>query len=600
MEADFSGYVTKAGLKCADGRTITPKAFEHMDGKKVPLLWQHGHDNPENVLGHVLLESRDDGVYGHAYLNETPQGDNARKLVEHGDITMFSIFANQLVEKSKSVLHGFIREVSLVLSGANPGARIENVAVRHSDGDIETLDEEAVIYSGQTLEHADSKSSGKTVKDVYQTFSDEQKEVVHFMIGAALEAADSDDDSASHSDLEEDEYDDDDEDSLNHKEGSDMTRNVFEGNDTKTDDVAKHTLSHSDVKAIVADAQNRGSLKAAVESYALQHGIEDIDMLFPEAKNLTDRPEWIKRRTEWVAGVLNGTRKSPFSRIKTMTADITHEEARALGYIKGNMKKEEFFGLAKRTTGPTTVYKKQKLDRDDIIDITDFDVVSWLKAEMRVMLEEELARAILVGDGRPVEDPANPGEPNPDKIKDPAGQQDGLGVRSIANEDDLYATKVTMDFPSPDDSEGWELIVDEIQLAMDDYKGSGTPTLFTTRRTQTRLLQVRDRMGRRLWRNAGELAAELGVDRIVPVEVLEQHEDLVGIIVNLSDYVVGTDRGGEINFFDDFDIDYNQYKYLYETRLSGALVKMKSAIVLLRGDDAETGDEGDEGDEGTG
>lgn len=589
-KADFSGYVTKAGLKCSDGRTITAQAFQHMDGKKVPLVWQHGHNDPGNVLGHTLLEARQDGVYGYAFVNETPQGTNSKALVEHGDITMFSIYANQLKESSKTVLHGEIREVSLVLSGANPGALIDYVRVAHSDGDIEIMEDEAIITTGLTLEHADDSDDsdgGKTVQDVYDSLSDEQKEVVHFMIGAALESAGN---SAKHSDDSDDSEDNEDnEDNLTHQEGNDnMSRNVFESNGGSTDVSTRNVLSHSDVKQIISDMQTKGSLKAAVESYALAHGIHDIESLFPEAKDLQSRPEWEKRRTEWVTGVINGTRKSPFSRVRTRTANLTADEARAKGYIKGNMKTEEFFSLAQRTTGPATVYKKQKLDRDDILDITDFDVVAWVKEEMRMMLEEELARAILIGDGRPAEDPANPGEPNPDKIKDPAGQQDGLGIRSIANENDLYATKHDLVMPEADDTAGWEALVDQIQLAMVDYKGTGSPTFYTTRLTLTRMLQARDKMGRKQWRNASELASELGVANIVPVEVMEGEEDLVGIIVNLTDYVIGTDKGGEVNFFDDFDIDYNQYKYLYETRLSGALTKLRSALVLRAGETVPT------------
>lgn len=591
MEADFSGYVTKAGLKCSDGRTITAKAFEHMDGKKVPLVYQHGHDNAENILGHVLLEKREDGVYGYAFLNkQTPQGVNAQALVQHEDITMFSIYANQLVERSKKVLHGMIREVSLVLSGANPGALIDPVSIRHSDDDVETLDDEAIIYTGLSFEHAegDSGSKGKTVKDVYNEFTDEQKEVVAFMIGAALEAKDGDDD-ASHSDLddEDDEDDDSSDGTLNHTERNDMTRNVFEKNATGATSSTGSApgeriyLSHDDLRGIAADAVRRGSFKEAVNDYALQHGIDDIELLFPEARELNNTPEFLARRMEWVAGVMSGTRKSPFAKVRTTHADITGEEARALGYIKGNFKKEEFFSLARRSTGPTTVIKKQTLHRDDVTDITDFDVVAWMRAEMRVMIEEELARAILVGDGRPVMDPTDENEPNPDKIRDPQGENEGTGIRSILHDDELYAHPVEIDL-GEGTSADYQNVVDTLLLERKNYRGTGQPTLYTTQDFLTRMLLVRDGMGRRLWRTKADLASELSYKDIVPVEVMESeaYEGVIGIVVNLVDYVIGTNKGGELTNFDDFDIDYNKLKYLIETRLSGALVKLKSALVL--------------------
>lgn len=578
---DFSGWATKAGLRCSDGRTIMPDAFKHQDQLQVPLVWQHNHSDPGNVLGHVLLENRKEGVYAYAFLNETDQGKNAKTLVEHGDITSLSIYANQLTEKAKQVIHGFIREVSLVLSGANPGALIDNITLAHADGDMVTLEDEAIIYTGEELQHDEDDDAGESddvehasgdqsgdapsVKDVYDSMSEEQKNVVHYMVGAALEEA-----AAEHSS--------DDEDDLSHgtggsddeKEGRRMKRNVFE--QQKGDETKKHTLSHSDLRGIVEEAQKSGSLKAAFEEYALAHGIDDIELLFPDAKNVTTTPEWDTRRTEWVAGVLNGTRKSPFSRIKSMVADLTFEAARAKGYIKGNLKKEEFFGVAKRTTTPTTIYKKQKLDRDDIIDITDFDVVVWLKAEMRFMLNEELARAILIGDGRDIADE--------DKIKDPMAATDGAGIRSIANEHELYAATVNVNIGDTNSSP--TELVDAIISSMQYYKGSGTPTLYTTLPTLTYMLLERDQFGHRLWKNKQELADEMNVAAIVTVEAMEDEPDLVGIIVNLADYTVGADRGGEINFFDDFDIDYNQYKYLLETRVSGALTKIRSALVIRK------------------
>lgn len=344
-----------------------------------------------------------------------------------------------------------------------------------------------------------------------------------------------------------------------------MTRNVFE--EQSGGKKEEHTLSHDAIKEIVSDAQRGGSLKEAVEQYAFKHGITNIEVLFPDARSVTDTPEFDSRRTEWVSGVINGTKHSPFSRIKSLVADLTLDEARAKGYVKGSLKKEEWFGVSKRTTTPSTVYKKQKLDRDDIIDITDFDVVMWLKAEMRLMLDEELARAILIGDGREVDDE--------DKIKDPVGAQDGAGIRSIANDHELYAPVVEVDVDGTPPE-----IVDAIVGSMGLYKGSGGPTFYTTLLTLTKLLVHRDNDGHRLWRTPSELAAEMGVSNIVTVEVMEAEADLVGIIVNLRDYTVGADKGGEVNFFDDFDIDYNQYKYLYETRISGALTKIRSALVV--------------------
>ena len=578
---DFSGWATKAGLKCSDGRVIMPDAFKHQDKETVPLVWQHAHNEPSNVLGHAILENREDGVYAYGYFNDTDQAKNARTLVEHGDIKSLSIYANQLTEKSKQVLHGFIRELSLVLSGANPGALIDNITLAHSDGEMVTLEDEAVIYTGLELQHADAPASddededGPTVQEVYDSMSDDQKEVVHYMVSQALSDATkslkqtSDDDK----DDKKDNKKDDDTSDLTHTDddngGRRMTRNVFEQqNGGKGEE--KHVLTHDAIKGIVDDAQKMGSLKEAVEAYALKHGIENIDVLFPDARNVTNTPEFDARRVEWVSGVLNGTRKSPFSRIKSLTADLTFEDARAKGYIKGNLKKEEFFGVSSRVTTPSTVYKKQKLDRDDIIDITDFDVVTWLKAEMRLMLDEELARAVLVGDGRDVSDE--------DKIKDPAGAAEGAGIRSILNDHDLYVATITVDDAATPDEQ-----VDGIMVGMQYYKGSGSPTLYTTLPRLSAWLTYRDADGHRLWRTKSELASEIGVSDIVTVEVMEDSDaDLVGIIVNLKDYTLGADKGGDVAFFDDFDIDYNQYKYLLETRVSGALTKIRSAVVVRK------------------
>jgi hypothetical protein len=596
VKPDFSGYATKAGLKCSDGRTITPEAFKHMDGKTVPLVWQHGHNEPANVLGHAVLEARDDGMYCHGFFNGSQSAQQAKTLVQHKDITSLSIYANQLVERAKQVFHGVIREVSLVLSGANPGALIDNVAISHGDGTTEELADEAVIYTGLRLQHSDESAvdenddgaegadeeenheeepvqhaaADATIQDVYDSLTDEQKQVVHYMIGAALEAADT---NAQHSDQTDEgdlAHDDDQEgkESMNVFERG--NKSVAHGATGGTDD--QHVLTHDAMLSIVEEAKKTGSLKRAVEGYALQHGIENIDVLFPDARTLDDQPEWISRRTEWVAGVLNGTKHTPFSRIKTRSADITHEEARAKGYIKGNLKKEEFFGVSKRVTTPTTIYKKQQLDRDDMIDITDFDVVVWLKGEMRLMLEEEVARAILIGDGRDVA--------NEDKVKDPMGAAEGAGIRSILHDHELYVTHVNVALPNVDAD--YNDVVEAVMRARRFYRGSGVPNFYTTTQTSVEMLLSKDAFGRRRWNNRQELAAALGVGSVVDVEVMDQEVDLLGIIVNLQDYSVGTDRGGDISLFDDFDIDYNQYKYLIETRLSGALTKIKSAMVVHR------------------
>jgi len=593
MEADFSGYATKSGLKCTDGRTIMSGAFRHQDQTKVPLVWQHGHNDPENVLGHAVLENRDDGVYAYGFFNKSDKASHAHGLLEHGDINQMSIWANQLVERAGKVLHGAIREVSLVLAGANPGALIENVTIRHSDGGEDVIDDEAIIYTGLELEHEDLKhaddekkdegeksevkteaktevthaagdekeddENGKTVADVYESMSDEQKQVVHYMLGVALESA--------KSEFQQDNLGDADKEDKEDKETT-MTHNVFEKKDEKPGSLLEGkgvVLSHADVAGIVADATKNGSLKEAVENYAISHGIDDIDILFPEARALADTPEWDKRRTEWVSTVLSGTRKSPFSRVKTLAANLTMEEARAKGYVTGDLKKEEFFSVSKRVTTPQTIYKKQKLDRDDMLDITDFDVVAWLKAEMRLMLEEELARAILIGDGRDIS--------SEDKI------QEG-NIRPIASDHSLYTTTVTVNLD--DASSTVREIIDALILNRSSFKGSGLPTLFTTETYIAQFMLLTDGMNRRLYRSLDEIAAELRVASIVPVEVMEEETDIVAVLVNLNDYVVGADKGGNVSMFDDFDIDYNQYKYLIETRVSGALAKLKSAIVVKR------------------
>lgn len=586
MEADFSGYATKAGLKCSDGRTIMAHAFKHQDQMKVPLVWQHGHQDVENVLGHAILENRDDGVYCYGFFNESAKAQHSRTLLEHGDINMMSIWANELMERGKNVLHGMIREVSLVLSGANPGAVIENVSIRHSDGDTDVLADEAIIYTGLELEHEtptgeddvthatkddakddakDDDDSEETVEDVFNTLTPKQKEVVHFMLAEVLDKDAADE-------IKQDNLGDNaGDDTNNTQEGTEMTHNVFEQDAKKDDAPAKTVLSHSDMQAIVKDAERVGSLKDAVESYALAHGIDNIGLLFPDAKNVNGTPEYNMRRMEWVSDLLGGIRKSPFARIKTFSADITEDEARARGYIKGNLKKEEFFSVARRITTPTTIYKKQKLDRDDIVDITDFDVVAWLRAEMRVMLDEELARAVLVGDGRDIS--------SDDKIN----QQN---IRPIAFDHDLYTIKVDVNID--DANSNVTEIVDALVMNRASYKGTGMPTMYTSETYVSRFMLLKDTVGRRVYRNLDELTSELRVAKIVPVEVLEEYPSIVAILVNPTDYVLGADRGGEVNMFDDFDIDYNQHKYLIETRVSGALTKLKSAIVVRKVASAST------------
>ena len=578
--ADFSGYATKAGLRCSDGRTITAQAFQHMDKAKVPLVWQHTHNEPAKVLGHAILEARPDGIYCHGFFNETENGKNARILVRHKDIDRLSIYANQLSEKivqgAKQVVHGFIREVSLVLSGANPGAFIDNVRIAHSVDDIEELADEAIIHTGlafefvsadetpaddNKVEHAEGDK--KTLQEIYDSLNDAQKDLVHVMVAEALKA---DGQSAEHSEGNN-------EGDLEHKEGQqEMTRNVFDRTDEGTAP-QRPVIAHSDIVGIFEDGKRRGSFKEAIHAFldekGMAHGVDNIELLFPDAKMITDGPEWDKRRTEWVSEVLNATRKTPFSKIKTMVANLTLLAARAKGYVKGSMKKEEFFGITKRTTGPTTVYKKQALDRDDIVDITDFDIVAWLWSEIRMMLEEEVARAILIGDGRDVEDE--------DKILDPAGNASGDGIRSILHDHDYYAQTINVNLGSTPD---YLKFIDTVIETRRYYKGTGLPTMFTTEVHIAKMLTLRsDLTGLRLYRNLDELATEMRVSRIVPVEPMEEETDVLAILVNLTDYNVGTTKGGEITRFDDFDIDFNKYKYLMETRLSGALTKVKSALI---------------------
>ena len=591
MKYDFSGYATRNDLKCSDGRTIRAGAFKECNGKVVPLVWQHQHGDPMNVLGHALLEEKSDGMYAYCSFNETEPAKQAKQLVLHGDVNQLSIYANKLVQKSGDVLHGAIREVSLVIAGANPGAMIDNIAMAHGeDGESD----EAVIYNddfidnlgGETedvedsiehseeeneevIEHAesedkqeekkmaeDSGAKEKTVQDVIDTMNEEQKKVMMYLVGVAAEKGG------------EKETEDEGE--------KEMKHNVFDNSEEYTGAADQAELTHSQIETIINDGKKFGSLRDSFLAHADDYGIKDIDWLFPEAKTFTDKPEFISRKMEWVSTVMSGVHKSPFSRIKSMFADITEDEARAKGYIKGNLKKEEVFSLLKRTTTPTTIYKKQKLDRDDIIDITDFDVVAWIKAEMRVMLDEEIARAILVGDGRLASDD--------DKINED-------NIRPIWKEADLFCLKKEVTVGADDNATAKNFIKAAIK-ARKDYRGSGNPVLFTTEDNLTDILLLEDSIGHKLYKTEAEVATAMRVSKIVTVPVMENltrqvtksgnayTNTLMGIIVNLNDYNVGADKGGAISMFDDFDIDYNQQKYLIETRCSGALTKPYSAIVL--------------------
>jgi phage head maturation protease len=607
IEPDFGGYATKAGLRCTDGRTIKAAAFQHMDGKKVPLVWQHGHSEASNILGHALLQSREDGVYAYGFFNSTPNGQHAKKAVAHGDLDSLSIWANGLKELNKNVSHGNIKEVSLVLSGANPGAKIDQIKIQHGsdEDDYTELEDEAIIHTGdsidlpeddeasvddnktesdkvETIEHAEG-DDGETVKDIYDSMNEKQKNVTHYMIGAALDEASA---SAEHADTDEGSTSDDTDEGIAHQEGNDsMTRNLFESQGGTSTTASGYTaqglhytdtsgqpkvIAHAEIEGIFADGMKRGSFKEAVNDFVLAHGITNVELLFPDAQAIANTPEFDKRRTEWVSTVLAGTRHTPFAKIKTLSADLTQDAARAKGYIKGNYKIEEWFGVTKRTTGPTTVYKKQKLERDDMLDITDFDVVAWLMAEMRIMLEEEIARAILLGDGRDVSDV--------DKIKDPLGASDGTGIRSILNDHELFVTTLTVNVA--DALSNYEEVIDAVMDGFEYYKGTGSPTFFTTVRQLNMFKKAKDGEGRRYYKNNAEVAEALGVDKIVTVEPMNEYADVIGIIVNLADYNVGTNKGGEITDFEQFDIDYNNMKYLLETRLSGALIRVKTALVI--------------------
>lgn len=581
---DFSGWATRNDLKCSDGRVIRRDAFKHDDGIKVPLVWNHQHNDPRNVLGHAWLENRPEGVYTYGFFNDSESGEIGKILVKHGDICALSIYANQLQQRGCDVLHGEIREVSLVHAGANPGAFIDSM-LKHG----EDSDDEAIIYTGMPLylSHSDAdkqedkaddgekkgtsekkddpdkktdSDEEKTVADVINSMTEEQKNVMYAMIGQAM-------DDQGESDPESEDNNDDDS-----KGGTNtMKHNVFDKDDRQKENVLVHSdgseVSSEEISTIFGDIKRYGSLKDSV----LAHGIDNVDYLFPDAQTLANTPEFIQRDTGWVKKVMSGVHHTPFSRIKSIFADITEDDARAKGYFKGKLKKEEVFGLLKRTTTPTTVYKKQKMDRDDVVDITDFDVVAWLKSEMRMMLDEELARAYLIGDGRLAS--------SDDKINE-------QNIRPILKDEELYTIQATVSVQSSatEDDKAREFIRTAIK-ARKNYKGSGQPTLYTTEDILTDCLLLTDTTGRDLYTDVAQLAKKLRVKEIVTVPVMEGVNGknggaLMGIIVNLADYNVGADRGGAVNMFDDFDIDYNQQKYLIETRCSGALIKPYSAIAL--------------------
>lgn len=559
MKYDFSGWATKNNLRCSDGLIIMQNAFKDNDGRKVPLIWNHGHNDPNNVLGHAILENRENGVYAYCTFNDTPAAQNAKNMVEHGDIEALSIYANQLKKQGTYVIHGQIRELSLVLAGANPGAFIDDVIVHGIP-----LNDEAVLFTGESIElyHGDKEKEDpnkmdtkgktkdpapneKTIAEVFDTLTEEQKNVVYAIVGAAVE--------------EEKQNNID-------KGGEDMKHNVFDNQDNRDGEV----LSHSEVTAIFNDCKRYGSLKDAV----LAHGIDNIDYLFPDFQNVNDIPDFIKRQDGWVDKVLSGVHHTPFSRIKSTHANITEEDARAKGYLKGNLKKDEVFSLLKRTTAPTTIYKKQKLDRDDVIDITSFDVVAWLKTEMRMMLNEEIARAILIGDGRL--------SSSDDKISE-------QNIRPIWTDADLYTIKTSHDVKTLTTADAIaKSFIRTAVKSRKNYKGSGEPTLYTTEDMLTDMLLMEDTTGRVIYDSVDKLKSQLRVKDIITVPSMENltrldgsvTKTLQGIIVNLVDYNIGADKGGAVNMFDDFDIDYNAQKYLIETRCSGALVKPYSAIVI--------------------
>ena len=582
IKYDFGGYATKANVKCSDGRTIMHDAFVDQDGAEVPIVWQHMHNSPGNILGKGKLENRDDGVYVYGKFNDTQNGRDAAKLVAHGDISSLSIYANSLIEKSKKVAHGVIREVSLVVAGANPGAKIDNLLIEHSNsetGEEEWVSnlEEAIIHMDLQLESEDVMHSedvdpdddddddedGKTIEEVFESMTDERKEVTYAIAAKAAEAAGGGDD---------DDDENDDEAKHNDEGGNAMHTNVFDESTQTVKKVTLPSLTHEQRTELFHDAMEMKSLKAAVIAHAGDYGIDNIDVLFPDAQDVMNEPYAVTRDTGWVGTFLAKTKHTPFSRIRSKYVDLTADEARAKGYITGKRKKEEVFPILKRVTGPTTIYKKQKLDKDDIDDITNLDVVAWLRREMRFMLEEEMARACLVGDGRAID--------NDDKIKEDC-------IRPVYTDDDLYSVKVPFEKTAKSND-----IMDGMVRAKGKLKGTGAPTFYTTQEFMADMLLVRGGVDdTRVYKTDAEVASAIRVANIEEVEVMEGLTrtdadgvtwELIGIVMNPVDYTIGADKGGQVSLFDDFDIDFNQWKYLIETRMSGALTIPKSALVIER------------------
>ena len=641
---DFSGYATRNDIECGDGRIIRQNAFRDNDQTTVPLVWQHIHNNPDNVLGHADLENREDGVYAYCTFNDTPSGQNAKKLVQHGDVTSMSIYANRLKQQGPNVIHGIIREVSLVLSGANPGALIDPLSIAHGDGTYDDLDDEAIIYSGDNfIMHADddeeeeeddmagsNESGEKTIQDVIDSMNEEQKNVLYYMVGQALEDK-GDDEAAAHADddgeavdgsngektvqdvidsmteeqrkvmyfmvgqalndqndeVEHGDYDDDDYleqgdfgyDEYYTEDG--MKFNVFDDNGGEYNE-----LSHSDITMVLDEA--RSNSNGSVKDAFLAHGVENLEVLYPEAQLVTPEPDLISRDMTWVSKVWNGLKKTPFSRIKSTAANITEYEARARGYVKGNQKIEEVLSLLSRTTTPQTVYKLQKIDRDDVIDITTLDVVAWMKKEMRTMLDEEIVRAVLVGDDRPSTDQSYI---NPEHI------------RPIYQDSDVYTIHETVTISqSATFNDIADAIIETAVLARKNYKGTGVPSMYASTDIITRMLLAKDTLGHRMYRNESELASALRVKEIVEIPIFDgvtrtasvsttdpstnvttttsEERKLLALIVNLNDYSLGADKQGAVSLFDDFDLNFNKYEYLIETRCSGALTHPYSAIAI--------------------
>ena len=553
VEADFKGYASKANVLCTDGHTIKPNAFAHQDGMKVPLVWKHGDKDPKNVLGYAILRNRPDGMYTEAFFNSSDNAKHTKMAIQHRDLDSLSIWANGLKKEGMSVLRGDIKEVSIVPHGANKGAKIDYISLKHADGFIEEFDDEAIIYSGESIEHADDDPAptkkevmakeDKTVQDVIDEMSEEQKNVLYYLVGLAAEGGDDDE----------------------VQQGEDMTRNIFEQDYLSHDEDDDNYLTHDEIRTIFQDAEKYGSLEKSVLMHADEYGITNIDALFPDAKTLDTAPELIARKTAWVTSVMTGVNRLPFSRVKSRSVDITHEEARARGYIKGDMKKEQYFDITHRETYPFTIYVKQKLDRDDWIDVGDFDAIAFMKGVMNILFEEESARAILFGDGR------DPSDPN--KIKETC-------IRPIAKDHDFYTPKLYLG--EGDSPEDW---IDSVIRSRKHYKGGANPTLYVDEDLLTDMLMIKDLNQRRIYMSESELATTLRVGDIVPVDISGQYLDESGnvlraVLVHLSDYAVGVNKNGQTAFFDDFDMDFNQMKYLKEGRFSGALTKHKRAISI--------------------